>query len=202
MPQAERSNTSQTARRPVGVVLAGGESRRLGRDKAIVEVGGVGLAARAASRLISVCREITVADGGRGVIDGMPSVPDGPGAGPAAGILGAAQRFPGRALLVLACDLPNVPAALLGNLAKLNGDWVVPRHGGQLEPLCSLFRPAALSALAEIVAGGENALHRLTGRTDLELDYLEGPSLEVFGRPDEMFVNINRPEDLERFESR
>src|SRR5262245_23173248 len=87
--------------RPVGVILAGGASTRMGRDKALLEIEGETLLARAARRLGEVCEEVLVADAGR-----FGGIPDGPGRGPAAGLLGAARARPGRALLVLAVDLP------------------------------------------------------------------------------------------------
>ncbi|HET9225447.1 MAG TPA: NTP transferase domain-containing protein, partial [Thermoanaerobaculia bacterium] len=73
--------------RTIGVVLAGGASSRMGRDKALLEIEGETLVSSAARRLGEVCEEVIVADRGRGLLPG--SVPDGPGQGPAAGILGA-----------------------------------------------------------------------------------------------------------------
>lgn len=171
----------------------------MGRDKAGLVVGGETLAARAAARLAAVSSEVAVADAGRGCLPGHPSLPDGPGRGPAAGLLGAARAFPGRPLLVLACDLPGVPAALLAELAASPGcDWAVPRWSGGLEPLCALYAPVALEALAEQVGRGLLGPHRLAERAGLAIRFLEGEALARFGRPEEMFLNLNTPGDLER----
>lgn len=176
---------------PIGVVLAGGASRRMGWDKALSSLPGM-----AAERLAAVCAEVAVADRGRGLLPGLPSLPDGPGGGPVAGILGAAAAYPGRPLLVLACDLPRVPPALLAELTRSEGcDWVVPRWSRGLEPLCALYGPAALAVLAE---KGLRAPHRL-GEEDLAVRYLEGDDLARFGPPEEVFLNLNTPEDLERY---
>ncbi|HKV11494.1 MAG TPA: NTP transferase domain-containing protein, partial [Thermoanaerobaculia bacterium] len=59
--------------RPVGVVLAGGRSSRMGRDKAGIVLEGETLAARAATRLAAVCPDVAVADAGRGILPGRPS---------------------------------------------------------------------------------------------------------------------------------
>jgi FdhD protein len=186
----------------VGVVLAGGASRRMGRDKALLAIGDASLAAGAARRLAEVCAEVAVADRGRGLVPGFASLPDGPGAGPAAGILGAAAAYPGRPLLVLACDLPGVPAALLAELARsVRCDLAVPRWRRGVEPLCALYAPAALSALGEQIARGLQAPHRLAEDGRLAVHYLEGERLARFGPPEEVFLNLNTPQDVERYTS-
>jgi len=163
----------------------------MGWDKALSS-----LPASAAERLAAVCAEVAVADRGRGLLPGLPSLPDGPGRGPVAGILGAAAAYPGRPLLVLACDLPRVPVELLAELSAMRPcDWAVPRWERGLEPLCALYAPAALTLLAET---GLRAPHRLAGE-DLAIRYLEGDDLERFGPPEEIFLNLNTPEDLERY---
>lgn len=188
----------------LGVVLAGGQSRRMGGDKALLELDGVTLVERAVRRLVAICSRVVLADGGRKTLAGTRSVDDGPGQGPAAGILGAAEAHPGSALLVLACDLPRVPIGLLGQLASPTaGDWTVPRWQDRLEPLCALYRPAALEALRRQVERGVLAPHRLAERapTDdngLTIAYLEGEALRRHGDPAVMFTNLNRPQDLDR----
>jgi molybdopterin-guanine dinucleotide biosynthesis protein A len=208
----------------VGVVLAGGASRRMGRDKAALAVDGETLAARAARRLLGVCPRVAIADGGRGLVPGLPCLPDAPGAGPAAGILGAARAWPGHSLLVLACDLPRVSEALLQELvrrlpvveggeagdapdapgadhaaAAADPDWVVPRWERGLEPLCALYRPAALAALAAAVERGIAAPHRLAEAAGLRVRFLEGERLLRCGEPADLFLNLNTAHDLEHW---
>lgn len=183
----------------VGVALAGGASQRLGRDKTAVRLGGVTLVERAVATLSSVCREVVVADRGRRLVEGAVSVDDGPGAGPAAGILGAGAARPGRDLLVLACDLPRVPAALLAALlAPAEADWVVPVTGvpPRFEPLCALYRRRAIAALGAEVRRGVYAVHRLAEVPGLAVHRVDEAALAAFGRPDELFLNVNTPTDL------
>lgn len=175
--------------RTVGVVLAGGASSRMGRDKALLEIEGETLIARAARRLGEVCGEVVAADAGRGLLP--VSVADGPGQGPAAGILGAAAARPGRPLLVLAVDLPRVPVPLLAELARSEADLAVPRWAGGVEPLCALYGPAALAALEERVRLGRLDLWTLPEVPGLRVQWLEGVE-----RPEEVFANWNRPGDL------
>jgi molybdopterin-guanine dinucleotide biosynthesis protein A len=199
-------------------------------------VAGETLAARAARLLLGLCPSVVLADGGRGLLPDLPSLPDAPGQGPAAGILGAARAWPGHPLLVLACDLPRVPAALLAELLREGGDargvptnsvdrtdasataasseirapgdareasgpdWVVPRWERGLEPLCALYRPTALAALAAAVERGVVAPHRLAETAGLAVRFVEGERLSRFGLPAEIFLNLNTQDDLERWQ--
>jgi len=185
----------------IGTVLAGGASSRMGRDKAGLELGGETLAAAAARRLAAVCPEVVIADRGRQLVPGLPSLPDGPGRGPAAGLLGVARAHPGRPLLALACDLPHVPVPLLAEFARIfetgGADWVVPRWRRGLEPLCALWGPRALSSLEERTARGIYTLWSLAEDEELAVHWLEGDRLAAFGSPEEMFFNVNTPEELE-----
>ncbi len=185
----------------VGVAFAGGRSRRMGRDKANLRLGTTSLVEQAAVRLGEVTAEVLIADRGRELVAGRRSISDGDGAGPAAGILGAAELRPGRDLLILACDLPLVPPALLHHLATpIEQDAHVPRWRRGLEPLCALYRPPALAALAADVRAGRLGLHSLLRRESLGVRYLESRDLEAFGPPDRLFLNLNSPQDLKRFD--
>ncbi len=208
---ADRNTAPSPPLPPVGIVLAGGDSRRMGHDKALLALPGLAgdagesLPAAAARRLAAVCPQVAVADRGRGLLPGFASLADGPGRGPAAGILGAAMAYPGLSLLVLACDLPLVPAGLLAALAGFSGfadpGWVVPRWAGGIEPLCARYGPAALAALAARVAGGRFALHDLALESGLAVRFLEAEELARFGPPAELFLNLNTPADWARYAS-
>lgn len=198
----------------VGVVLAGGESRRMGRDKALLclpagasseSVPGEPLAAAAARRLGDVVTSVVISDRGRALLPGFRSIEDAgssaaPVKGPAAGLLGAARQFPGHALLVLACDLPAVPTSLLAMIAAVapEADLVVPRHGaGQLEPLCARWGPAALDRLAGRAREGRFALHPVASTGGLSTHFIDERALRTIGDPATMLRNVNSPEDLD-----
>ncbi len=180
----------------VGAVLAGGASRRMRRDKATLEIEGERLVDRAVRKLEAVCPRVVVADRGRGLVANL-SIADGPGRGPAAGILGVALGFPDHDLLILACDLPDVPAGLLECLIRLPGDLVLPRTQRGVEPLCALYRPPALAALHGRVNRDELSLHPLAGDKGISVSFLETAELRQWGDPSSFFRNLNTPEDLE-----
>jgi molybdopterin-guanine dinucleotide biosynthesis protein A len=196
----------------VGVALAGGGSRRLGLDKAALRIERTGgersLLAWAVERLGTVCDEVVVAAGARGArVGGVGlAVADAPppAAGPAAGLLGAAGARPGASLLALACDLPLVPVALLERLARERGRhpdvaWIVPVRDGRLEPLCAVYAPAALAALALRAAAGHNALHGLAAVASVTRRELPVEGIDELAGEAEPLLNLNTPDDLERF---
>lgn len=182
----------------IGLVLAGGRSRRMGLDKATLRLEGETLVARAARVLGAVFGEVAIADAGRGYLPGLRSLPDGPGAGPAAGLLGAANSFPGRSFLALACDLPFVTPALLARIAEEHAfDLVIPEGPAGLEPLCALYAPRALDELARRVSAGHLALHELAGGSGLRIRRLSVEEVATLGLPGAFFRNWNEPGDLE-----
>ena len=191
----------------------------MGRDKTGIPLpfgNGASLVQWAADRIARVCVDWIVADNGRALVQGAVSVTDGPGAGPVAGILGAAAHVPTRPLLVLACDLPLIPACYLAELAAATGDWVVPITAQGPEPLCALYGLRALDALRDRVHLGQLSLRDLGDRDPkLALRRIHSKDLmsQSFGTLEQIpagqphgfssdifFSNANRPQDLELME--
>lgn len=189
----------------VGVALAGGQSKRMGRDKTLLTwppgaEEGKPLWRHAVDRLREVTEDIVLADAGRCLAP--ESVPDGVGKGPVAGILGAADARPGRPLLVLAADLPLVPVELLRFLVDValegDADWVVPSRERGLEPLCSLLGPAAVEKLRCRAESGVFDLYGLAEESGVRVRRVGGGEIGRVGVSEEIFVNVNRVEDWRR----
>ncbi len=199
----------------VGVVLAGGAGSRLGRSKAGLRLPGgpagepgPTLVDWAADRLAAAPRvdEILVAGGGAAIeppanvrTASVTAVEDGPGAGPAAGVLGAARARPGSRLLVLACDLPLAPVGLLSALASSAADLAAAAGDVSdrwtMNLTCALWTPPALGMLATRVAGGDFRLYPLTGCSGLSI---EPVAAAPFGNPDDVLLNVNTADDWDR----
>jgi molybdopterin-guanine dinucleotide biosynthesis protein A len=178
---------------PVGVVLAGGLGRRLGGDKAIVELEGRPLALYPLEALHEVCDEVAVVakrDTLLPPLSGLADLwiePDAP-RHPLTGVVHALQLAAGRAILVVAVDLPLMDAATLRAIASADPGRavaVLPRVHGRLQPLCALYTPRALAGLEGF---DENA--RAT-------DVVAALGIcEVEPADPTAFYNVNRPEDL------
>jgi molybdenum cofactor guanylyltransferase len=131
---------------PIAVVLAGGRSRRMGSPKALVELGGRPLLAWAlAAALEAGLETVVVAKPGSELppldVPLWPE-PERP-AHPLTGVVAALERAAPRAIVVLACDMPFVPAELIARLAAL--DAVAAAPPGEAFP--ARYEPGALPAL-------------------------------------------------------
>ena len=181
-----------------GFALAGGASSRMGRDKALLPWSGGDLLGHTLDRLREVVPEVRILAGSerRYLERGFPVDTDAaPGLGPIAGLLAGLEAVAGRAALLLAIDLPLVPAALLSRLLGLAAafDAVVPVSPRGPEPLCALYGPGCLPALRRRVKAGDL---RMTGFwPDVRVRRLEAEEIAVFGPPERLFLNVNAPED-------
>lgn len=142
----------------VGAVLTGGASRRMGRDKATLEVDGVGMADRVAAALEAAGATAVARIGGA-----VGDVPDlHPGAGPLGGVLTALAWSEAPVVVVAPCDLlapdPRSFAALVAALGAAPS--VLAAVAARDRPLPVALRTAAAGPLADAFAAGERAVHR------------------------------------------
>jgi molybdenum cofactor guanylyltransferase len=174
---------------PIGAVLCGGASRRMGADKATMEVGGVAMARRVADALIAAGCTAVVAVGGDSVglnRLGLEFVEDlFPGEGPLGGVLTALAV--GTPVVVVACDLANLEAPTVRSLiAALDGHDAAIAKTDRAEPLCAIWSARAAPLLQAQFDAGERAMHRAIGSLDV---------VWVGVSPSELY-NINTPDDL------
>ncbi|MCO5297469.1 MAG: molybdenum cofactor guanylyltransferase [Fimbriimonadaceae bacterium] len=130
------------------VVLTGGASRRMGRDKASLPVAGTPMGLRIAQSLRDAGIPVTVL--GREPLEGFPFLADAQAFG---GPLAALRAFRSTepAVFVAACDMPRFDPRIVEFLqAQLGGhDAAIPALEGRLQPLCALYTEGALARLRE-----------------------------------------------------
>jgi molybdopterin-guanine dinucleotide biosynthesis protein A len=192
---------SESAAPPLGLALAGGRSERMGRDKALLPWPDADLLGHAIARLLSATRDVAVLSGKevRYADRGRPVLTDhDAGDGPVAGLVSGLEHAGGRAVLLLAVDLPLVPVALLRALVSLlpDADAVVPVSPLGPEPLCAAYGPSCLDAVRARLGRGERKMTAFW--PDVRVLRVAPPDLERFGDPETMFLNVNEPGDLER----
>ncbi|HJS56712.1 MAG TPA: molybdenum cofactor guanylyltransferase [Vicinamibacteria bacterium] len=183
-----------------GFVVAGGLSRRMGRDKALLPWEGGTLLDHAIARLREACGSVRLLSGpelryaDRGLPVDADLVRD---VGAIAALHAALEHATGPAVL-LAVDLPNVPIALLRRLAEgvLDCDAVVPISPGGPEPLCAAYGPACRDAVRRALDRGA---YKLTAFwPDVRVRELSTSELSTFGDPSLLFANLNTPDEYGR----
>ena len=185
----------------VGFAVAGGRSRRMGRDKALLPWGSETLLDHALARLRAVCDDVRILTGSAPLyLDRSATVilDHIQNAGPLGGIE-AALASPGVAAgLFLAVDIPFVPVELLRELVGLveGVDAVVPVAGGGSQPLCAVYRSSCLEAVRACLKAKD---YRMTAFWH-QVHVREVTEAEIahFGDPAAMFFNINTPDDYDR----
>lgn len=188
-----------------GIILAGGRSRRLGRDKAVEPLDGQPLIRRVIDRVAPLTDEIVVvvADAARGRAlpldaDHRVAVDIYPGGGSLGGIFAGLSAATTDWGLVVACDMPFLNHRLLEHMLEMrdNCDAVVPRPGAFPEPTHSLYSRACLPHIEARLQA--NNL-KISGFFEaVRVRYLEEGEVRNFDSQLLSFFNVNSPEDLAR----
>jgi molybdopterin-guanine dinucleotide biosynthesis protein A len=176
-----------------GFLLCGGQSSRMGRNKALLLFDGEPLVLRGLRLLEQVCCDVAIAGatedlGGFGRV-----IPDQtPGCGPLGGIVSALRQSTSEWNLFLAVDMPFVPAAALNRLLYMAGGLpsvcVMARVGGQVQPLCAVYSRKALPTLNDYLVSGKWKVSEAIAAAGMYkmLDFEE----------ERWFANLNTPEEF------
>ena len=181
-------------------VLAGGASRRMGRDKATLRVGGVELASLVLAAAAQVADPVVLVapEGHPARRVAAPAVAD-PGLGPLAALAAALDALEAEHVLVLAADHPGLRVALLAHLVALAGeaDAVACRRGPRLEPLVAVYRRAPALAAARSRLAGPPGGHSLSGLLGgLRTLVVEEPEWRRIDPDGRSFADLDDPADL------
>jgi len=185
------------------VILAGGKSTRMGRDKASIVLGRRTLLEHVQENLADAFAGLIVsaADPSFEAPAGVPVVFDAfPDAGPLAGIYAALSWTKTTWSFCVACDMPflrsDVPVTLRWHADGVDDAQVVlPKLSRGLEPLAALYRRDCAPAFEKTILAGERRI--ISAFADLRVSTVPE---EAF--PDDPFFNINTEDDLERANAR
>jgi molybdopterin-guanine dinucleotide biosynthesis protein A len=187
-----------------GVILAGGGSRRLGRNKALVRIGGQALIERVVEAIAPLTAEVIVVVASPEQAGALPLPPSVrvvsdryPDCGSLGGIFSglAASREPW--ILAVACDMPFLNPALLRHLmtARRSVDAVVPYLEGQPQPLHALYRKTCLVPIEGMLRSGQLKIASLFAA--VRVRHVDEVTIDRIDPGHRSFFNINTPADLE-----
>ena len=183
------------------VILAGGRSRRLGRDKALERVGVCPLIQHVIGRLSTLGNEIIVVTSRTDTLPelGVRKVADiYPDKGPLGGIFTGLKAATTQYCVVVGCDMPLLNVALLRHLMDLSPgyDVVLPRTGGNVEPLHAVYSRDCLEVIERALQ--EDRLQIQSFFHEVKVRYVENAELSRFDPQHISFFNVNSESDLER----
>ena len=212
-PPGERSGSA------AGFVLAGGQSRRFGADKARAVLAGEPMLARMAALVSGVTNSVSVIAAVEGTYSDLriSFVQDRwPGEGPLGGVLtallhkrplensdGSQLPPPGDGMavwnLIVSCDMPFLTPEwlrfLLGHAQASDAQAVVARSAHGVEPLCACWRTDVASVLQPAFLGGMRRV--ADGLKLLRTEVLDEPVWKRFDSEGRLFWNMNTPGDFE-----
>jgi len=187
-----------------GLLLSGGASRRMQRDKALLEYRGETQLLRAWRLLREVCEPAFVSMRAEQLGDplraGLPHLLDTYDAvGPVAGILSAQDAYPQAAWLVIACDLPLLDIGTLRSLLEArdpsqDATAFVSRLDGQPEPLCAIWEPSSHALLKQRFDAGRWCPRKALSILRTRLLPPPGGALDNINTPDELQALLRRTE--------
>ncbi len=183
------------------IVLAGGKSIRLGRDKALEEIGGRSLIKRVIERLSLLGNEIIVVTSSShqlpdlGVKIVFDSYPD---KGNLVGIYSGLKEVESSHSLVVGCDMPFLNIALLRHIMALSTgyDVVIPRVNDEVEPLHAVYSKKCLGPIEATLGEGKRRI--VDFFPSVRVRYVDSTDIDKFDPQHLSFFNINSEADLER----
>jgi molybdopterin-guanine dinucleotide biosynthesis protein A len=179
------------------IILAGGNSKRMGRDKAALPFNGATLLQHViasvqplfALTLVSV-RELRADVALPQICDTQP---DG---GPLVGLLSALEKVTTPWAFVVACDMPFIAPAVIMHLSqcRANHQAVIPLVDGHAQPLAAFYARSALPLLQRSLASGNQSL---TGALQtLDVRYVTADELALYDPQLRSFFDLDTPQDL------
>lgn len=180
------------------VILAGGDSRRMGQDKAMLPLHGKPLLQHVSESMTQLFPVVIVSvRGPRAGLD-LPQVCDAlSDGGPLAGLAAALGHIETPWLFAVGCDMPFVSPGVMAVLAdRRDGHQaVVPVVQGHPQPLAAFYRRDCLDAIRDIQAGsGKRSLRALLER--LDVCYVDEAELREFDPQLRSFFDLDTPEDV------
>lgn len=180
------------------IILAGGDSQRMGRDKANLLLGEQTLLERVAATMRQVFPRVIVSVRQPRPEINLPQVCDEPGvAGPLAGVIAALAEVKTPWAFIVACDMPFVTPALVELLARSRSGYqaVVPVVQGHQQTLAAFYAGSALGAMrAQLASGGKNSLRAILGR--LRVHYVDESELMAADPGLRSFFDLDTPQDV------
>lgn len=192
----------------IGVILSGGENRRIPALKGFLTVDGKTIIERSIDMLMRVFGRVVISTNmpEKYFCFGVPLIGDiKMEKGPMMGILSVLVATGEDSIFVVACDMPFINEKLIRHMATSfedqvargdHVDAVIPVFEGKTEPLFGIYTKGVIKTMETMILNGQRSLAE--GLKDLRVRYVTDEEVRVVDPGGESFVNINTMEDYER----
>ena len=181
-----------------GVILAGGESQRMGSDKALLPIHGARFIDHVYNRLAGLFHEMLIVTNAPELFPEFPcrKVKDiYPAGGALAGIHAGLKHAGNERIFVIGCDMPFVAPELVRTICARaeQADLILPVSSGGHEPLHALYSKACLPAMEHVLAAGERRIASFFDQ--VRVAEISTDELQQIDPQERSFRNINTPEE-------
>ncbi|MDD2929213.1 MAG: molybdenum cofactor guanylyltransferase [Sideroxydans sp.] len=178
------------------LILAGGDSSRMGQDKAGLLLEGTTLLQRATVSMQQVFPKVIVSVRQPRAEVVLQQVCDAEAdGGPLAGLVAGLAQVDTSWMFAVACDMPFIQPAVITHMAELRGEQqaVVPMISGHPQPLFAFYSKQALSVMREAQASGEKRVRAVLQQLDVR--YVNEEELRDHDPQFRSFVDLDTPQD-------
>lgn len=184
-----------------GIVLAGGKSKRLGKNKAFIQLGGKPVIQWVLDALRELCDELLISANEVELYSGLGVrvIRDAPmGKGALVGLYSALIEMRNDFAFVAACDMPFLSRALLSYMMShaRDCDALVPRVGEYIDPLHAIYSRKCVAAIKKQIALGNKQVRSFYG--DIKVEYVDKEIIYKLDPGGLSLFNINSSADLDK----
>lgn len=182
-----------------GVVLSGGSSRRMGKDKSLLFFEGQRLVSHVVSALEGACQQILVVaqpEQDFSFLDKTVVQDVIPGYGALMGLYTGLKNAPTDRILAVACDMPFIQPKLLEYLIHVDvkADVVVPKIDGHFEPLLAVYSRNCLGPIEDMINRSQKCVYDLY--SNVRVREILQKELQMYDPEFKSFINFNTPQEL------
>jgi molybdopterin-guanine dinucleotide biosynthesis protein A len=182
-----------------GIILAGGKSSRMGKEKGLVSFQGDFMISHVIRNIRPICNEIIICANDTGYnFLGYPVIPDEiRGSGPAGGILSGLKKSKNNKSLIISCDLPHASTSFLREIYSRAEEYdiILCNQSDRLQPLCGIYDHIIAQKLEEMIRSGKRKMQDLVKSFNTRV-LRQG---DMTGYPFQYYLaNFNAEEDVTR----
>lgn len=176
------------------IILSGGGSRRMGKDKAVMPVHGQPMLSSIAEQLLPNIGKVMISGSSdKYAFSGCRVVEDlEPDRGPLMGLYSTLRESPHELNFITTCDVPDIHLPFVRKMIREIGDHdaVVPViQDARKQPLFAVYRKSSIPTIGKLIADGKQSMHALLDQLNVNYIELDAP----------WYHNLNTPEDMERY---